>query len=481
VFVLAVGAALVLCVQWFRADTGNAHEAVAKACRDADHLYAAHLLQESSEALVRIKRSDGHAYCDTASMLGIIRRDQRAAAHSLEQARTYLLAASLKRVAKGASDRERARRRARWAYVAALRLDPFDTAARTELQKLLRDLRPPRDTTAANRHCRIADGLRDAGLLPEARLVYAQALRTGRNTHCLKSGLGELRAAAGNAHGALARARAEAATEQDAQARNDYITALDVDPSLPSARSELAALPAPDARDANNGGRWTNAAEAGIGDLDDAVDWADGHIAGIVLGGILLLLAVVLLMGALLLVSWIKPLRRAMDWVPPFRRFTRARTHVAAFTPEDKGWSSGSVFAHYFPRPAIGKKRRLRKVQSVSLDVFEAAADAGDPAAGAVGVLQAVPQAAALTAAATWLRDIAPRREVKVNGQLLYAGANRYGLRILVTGRRGRSADSKAFWAADLPGPGFDKDDEDAARHALAIVGAAWAHERANR
>ena len=240
---------------------------------------------------------------------------------------------------------------------------------------------------------------------------------------------------------------------------------------MPAARSELAALPAPDPRDAFNGGRWTNATESGIGELDDAVDWADGHIAGIVVGGIGLLLAVMVLMGVLLLLTWIKPLRLVMDWIPPFRRFTRARTHVAAFTPEDKGWSSGSVFAHYFPRPAIGKKRRWRKVQSVSLDVFEAAADAGDPAAGAIGVLQAVPQAAALTAAATWLRDIAPRREVKVHGQLLFAERTGSACASSSLGGEGARRAVGPSGPPKLPGPGFDKDDEDAARHALADRG----------
>jgi hypothetical protein len=363
--------------------------------------------------------------------------------------------------------------------VLGLQRDPYDATARKQLAHLIGRLDVPRTAQAANRRCGGADRLRRAGLLPEAGMMFAQALRTGRTTTC-KTTLEWLRGQAGSGYMFIARARAAKADGRKADARASYISALIADPSLAKARTELAEVPADDPRDAGRGPNMAHWLQNRVVASDDWIGDAAKYVAGIVVGGIVALLAVGLVMALLLLLSRSRRVRRVMDWFPFLHRFTRTRLKVGAFTPEEKGWSSGGVFAHYVGRPGIDAKKGSIG-DDISVDAYAASAAPDDAGPGPVAILQAIPQLAALTAAALWLRSIAPRREVKIYGQLLEAGPDRFGLRVVVVARNGSTYGSETFWASELPGRAFTDQDELAARHALAIYGAAWAHEVANR
>jgi hypothetical protein len=217
-----------------------------------------------------------------------------------------------------------------------------------------------------------------------------------------------------------------------------------------------------------------------MGTGQDVVDWLTGalkwlgeHAAVAVVIGIALIPVVWLAMWVLLTASGFRWLRRVMDLVPPLRRFTRTRTRVASFTPEDQGWSCGSLFAHYLSEPRV----RSGKPSGFAIDGFEAATAPTDQVSAA-GVLAAVPNAGALAAAVTWFGEHAPGRDVRLFGQLLRAGPDRFGLRVVVVGRSGRGVGSRTFWSSELPGPAYSSQDEDAARAALSIYAASWAYEQ---
>jgi hypothetical protein len=463
-------------VLFYRSDTRDSPDRLSRACADAGRLYDARLLREARQSVARIQRAKQDAFCATTSDLTpAIQRDERLAGASFARAHTYLHAA---RNAHG-SDARRAERRARNAFAIGLHLDPYDMAARKDLRGLLARLDVPQTKTAANRRCISADRLRRAGLLPEAGMVYGQALRTGRTNEC-KIPLWWLRDQAGSARMFVSRARAQKEEGNRAAARASYISALIADPSITAARRELTEVPAEDPRDVSRGPKLTHWLADRVVASDTWIGDAAKYVAGIVVGGIVLLLTIGLVMAVLLLLTRIQVFRRLMDGIPFLHRFTRTRMKVGAFLPEENGLSSGSVFAHYVGRPAIASENGDIG-DEFSVDACAASDAPNDTSPGPVAILQSVPQLAALAAATLWLRNMAPRREVKIYGQLLQAGPDRFGLRVVVVLRNGTTQGSETFWASDLPGRTFTKDDELAARHALAIYGAAWAHEVANR
>ena len=478
---MAAAAVLVVALVWWDREPRDAAKVVDRACTDAQQLHSARLLSEAALAFARIDDVDHDRRCKQSHPTAA--EDRQSAAEAAERAYAYVRAADLKHVPTKADSRVRALRRARTALVDRLRLDPFDEAARSDLRHVLAQRDPPRSRTEANATCALADRVRAARLLNEAEMLYAQALRSGRNTSCLGSGLAAIRLSAAKAGRALIEARTYEATGKTEDARESYLAALEEDPSIVTARVALAGLPAGDPRRATYPGRLDVAIGNATDWLGTAVDWLAKHAGGLVLAILVLGLGVLLIMALMLWFTRARWVRRAFDWVPLLHRYTRTRTRVANFTPEDKGWSCGSVFAFYLPAPPIAGPPvggGAVAPSKISIDVFEAAVAPADTATDAAGVLQAVPHAALLAAAATWFRENAPRREVRLFGQLLFAGSNRFGLRVLVVARNGRTLASEAFWAAELPGPAFESTEEDAARHALSIVGATWAHQKAN-
>jgi hypothetical protein len=175
-----------------------------------------------------------------------------------------------------------------------------------------------------------------------------------------------------------------------------------------------------------------------------------------------------------LLAACLGPVRTALDKLPPLRRYTRWQTTVRPFVPEAAGTTAGEVFAEYLVKPPL-KPGGARDAHTTTIDRFEEPPQA--PAVSFATVVGQLPSAKPLAEAITWWRETGPRRRARVSGTLLQGGLGLFGLKVTINTPKGKEIDSKAFWSGDLPGPAYTSADEEAARTALSIYAAAWAHD----
>ncbi len=193
---------------------------------------------------------------------------------------------------------------------------------------------------------------------------------------------------------------------------------------------------------------------------------------------------------ALQLLARIRLLRPWMDRLPPLRRFTQTQMRVEPFGPESGKTDDAakadaehiaelatSLFQHAVRRPPLTRRAKA-DAGSSTVDAIPAAqvnrevALTGDVTAP-LNSLQGV------AAVLTWVRNLIPREEIKIAGQLLEPGDRGRGLRLHVYARRGRPLKWRDFWHHDI-GSSPDGDP----RHEyleLARYAAAWVGPRALR
>lgn len=243
------------------------------ACADAEALRGARLLDEAADAYAAIARADPEWLCrggDVAIGPGLACDDEYGPVTVCDESPH---AADRQRVTSGQAkrwparemtasewqdevqaarrlsrerleqasqyDRENAsvsgRRKALDGYRVGLYIDPAATDARREAQALL--TRSPSTTLQqdANQRCLAAGRLFAAGLVPESRMVYAQALYSGQTTACKRNGLLRERWTSAWALDQLKRAAAERRGGNTEAARQAYIHAFAADSSLTEA------------------------------------------------------------------------------------------------------------------------------------------------------------------------------------------------------------------------------------------------------
>jgi hypothetical protein len=459
---------------------------IVRACFDAAELHDARLLDDARGAYRAVEEAYGKDRCPPLDRS--ITSEVTEAASEREKGAEYLHAAQLKRGAGLERGREIAEERARGAFTRSLAIDPYDARTRRSLNLLLGRLEGPTSEKSADERCELGGRMRTAGLLPEAAILYTQALRVGRHSTCTTSGLRLTRTDMAQAHAALLEAKSLTAADRRDAARHKYLEALTINSAVPDARAALADHPGTDPREATLLGRPQLMVEDAVGSLGDWVDWLAEHAGALVLAAVAALLLLLIVMFALMLLTRVKFIRGGLDKRPlrwlPLRRFTHPRVLIAAFTPEDKGMPSGAVFADYLTRPPILEDAPATLGSDggeIPQDFIESAAIPRDPLEDAATLLVGIPQAGAVAAVVQFVAKSAPRWEARVFGQLLDPDARGHGLRVLVTARGGRTSGTLTVWACDLPGPQLPDEQEAAARYALAIKAAAWAHDAINR
>lgn len=482
VLIVALVAAIVALVVWLVPGRDSKALAVSSACGDAAMLRHARLLDEARLAYAAIADVEDDSPCQRGGV--VVAEADAEAARARERGDVYLRAARFKEIAGVRDGRRRAIGRARNAYIASLTLDPFAERARRGLRRVIRELERPVDRASANGRCEIGQQLRQARLLREAQLAYAQALRSGRNSRCVAAGLRLLRKDRATTQRWLKEARALKARDRKERARFWYVAALTMDPALTEARRALADLRGPDPREGQTWGR----VEALAADVDpvfdgmgDVATWFTDNAPVFAVTAIVLLLLTLLTMFALLALTNFKPGRTLVAWFHT-PRFTRRKMIVAAFTPSEDGHTTTALFAHWLPEPPVdpnGPGDEAVLNSDAALDLWEAPALPNDPLEGAMPLLALSPQLGAAAAVGRWVQSQSPRREYRFVGQTLEACDHGVGLRLVVTTRKGRSTLSNVWWANQLPGPAYDDDHEAEARHALALKAAAWAHDAA--
>jgi len=183
----AVPVAAVVAFVVAEADRPVKQAALTKKCDDAERLMEIGLLGEARAEYRTIRRAAGPSACGEKSKLDDIPGRQRRRARTLERARTYRRAAGLRRPSALVKGRRTAQRRAHYAYLVALRIDPFAREGRRGLRAILGKTPPPVKGSDANALCASGAEIAEAGLAPEARLYFAKALRTGRTTRCAQA------------------------------------------------------------------------------------------------------------------------------------------------------------------------------------------------------------------------------------------------------------------------------------------------------
>ena len=471
---------LACCVVAYWQGDANDHEAEAqRACDHLRRLDEARLRGDARKLLAKLEKAETTGECKgelpTREQFD---EEDRLAATALVRAKIYRRAARLKRTAGIREGQRAAIRRARRAYMASLRLDPYNVAARRGLMLILAGRLGPGSRIAANERCRLARRLQRADLLQEAALVYAQALRTGRTTRCLRFALRDTRRQRGRAV-ALQR-RGEAAASDAAgkrAARRDYARALALDPSLGVARAKLAALPTPDPEETGFLARIGDGFSDMAAWLKKASDDLAGKIAGVVLLLVGVLALAVLLSHALLLgTEGSTGFRNLVDKAPFLRRFSR--THITLESADDNDASTLvlATIADTFEKGKVPTGIPPATIQARPLpdSVGIGAGADGDALQGVATVLGALGGGDVITNVVTWVRKSVARRQVRVVCHLLPASAQGVALRIGVRDRRDRPVDSMSRSAATVPG-GVTSDDD--AYHALAIKGGEWLRE----
>jgi hypothetical protein len=484
---LLLALAIMAGIVWFAISDRDRHDdAVRAACDNAHALLAAGLLEEAQTAYRAIARADRDPVCTSEEPLPRWRRAYALAERA--QGDQYLRAAQLTRAKTPDSGRKQqfdnalvvAIDRARAGYIRSLDWDPFDRTTHASLRKALALMTVPADELADER-CATAQKLRQHQLLPEAEMLYSQALRTASTRRCVASGLRDARAERATALSVWLEGRAAEDEDREQEARSHYLSALTVDPSLTIARTALAETEGPDPRGGTPSGRLSDVRAA----MDDAADvggdisgWFGDHTSDLAVGGIVLALAVLLAMVALFLFTATRFGHRFVAGIYE-PRFTRLSTRINPFTPDDPGHTSATVFAQWLSEPppdpnATADESLMRT--SAPLDIWQ---PPEAPADDLVSLLAGL-QPGALGAVATWVKGVAPRREVQFSGRTLARCEHGPGLRVVLASRRGRPRDAGLWWATDLPGKPLVKESEEAeARHALAIHAAAWAYAAA--
>ena len=266
---------------WAAPDADERNVAYDAACADAARLHTAGLLNEASDAYVRIADVKPRPQC--ASQRFLVEGDNQASAAAAERGAVYFQAAQLKH----GGGREVVLRRARNAYIEALSLDPYATGARRELGALIAVMGVPMTTAAANARCAFADRLRSVRMFELARSAYAKALRDGRTTACVRYGLRVLRQDAAAADRIVRRARALDKGGRPQEARSRYIAAVAWDPMAFGARAALDRIDGPDPREGTTSGHLraiADSAGATVGDAGNAATWVKDNSDGFALG-----------------------------------------------------------------------------------------------------------------------------------------------------------------------------------------------------
>ena len=494
VALLLLIAGLVGLLVWVAPSDKEKGSVIARTCFDAQELRDARLLGEARRAYRAIHRAYGPVdedttHCASASATGGTTSALTEAALQREQGAEYLRAAE----GSGAATPGSPRLRARLAYMRSLGTYPYHEQTRRDLNKLIADRAPPETRQEANRRCRLGGRLRAAGLLPEAVTVYTQALRAGRHSTCTRHGLRLTRTDIAQAQRALLEARTLAAENRpDDVVRRKYVEALAIDSSLAAAYAALDDHPSIDPREGTLFGRLRLIVEDAVDWLGRAVGWLAENAQALALAAFVALVLVLLAMLALMVVTRAKFVRGGLDRRPfrwwPFRwligRFTRPRILIDTFAPQDQASGSEAMFDDYLRRAPILRDdpAQLGPMQTSELpqDVVKSPEVKRDPLEDAATLVAAFPQAGAVAAMFRYLNDRAPRWDARVSGQLLDPAAQGQGLRVVITARGGHPGGTYTFWASDLPGAPFSEQEETAARYALAIWAATWAHETIN-
>jgi tetratricopeptide (TPR) repeat protein len=498
------------------------------ACEDADSLRGARLLDEAIDAYGAIARVDPDwrcrgsdvaigpgptcgdevgplTVCDEAPraeqrevdrhrwtarvMTASAWRDQVQAARQigrerLEQASQY------DRAFLRSSDpaRRDARTRALNGYRVGLYIDPGAADSRREAQQMLTGFGGTTGRPAADSRCELAGHLFNAGLVPESRMLYAQALHSGRTTVCKRNGLQKERWTSAWALGELNRASTLHHTGNDDAAREAYIHAFAADSSLATARSALEAVPGPDPADAKTWATALHAGSDGWSGAETITEFVQGRpetLAAVaaVLGVLFLLACFVLQM-----IARLRPVRPLMDRLPPLRRFTRTGVGVEAFAGEggDNGdaaakkhiaeMTTGS-FQHALRQPPL-TKRSTADTDRGTLDVSPAVTTNAHVALTGE-VLPPLESLQGVAAVLKWLINLIPREEIAITGQLLEAGDRGSGLRLHVFSKRGRPIKWRDFWHDDIRSMAAGDAEHD--YRELARYAAAWVVHRALR
>ena len=427
------------------------------------------------KALARLPENEGKSDAElepvaretTLEQLNV--RDRRAAV-AFQRARIYRRAARLKRGAGIIKGQRTAIRRAIRAYISALRRDPYHALARKGLVSVLQRRLGPGGRASANARCQLANRLRRAGLLPEAALVYAQALRTGNTTKCLEAELRRSR----RQHGLAMEKIRDADGQPDTRAghnaaRRLLLDALASDPSLGHARTALAKHPRPRAQEAGRLPELADGLEKIGAWLVKAAKAGADHVTGIVLLILALSLLLVPLSHALLWLSQRSRFaRNRMDYFTTLHRFTRRR--VVIDPSEETSLKAVIVtLADTFESTPVlpGIPVSFKLPDQV---VFEESSSA-DALGGLAKLLDAVSAPAGLAAFIEWFRTALARQEIRVSCLLLPKTAEGVGLRVAVRDRRNRP--KNVLTRRQNLNPGGSTGDDDA-YHELAVDGGEW-------
>jgi hypothetical protein len=477
---------LVLVVAWLRwvvPSTKERNEAFASACADAARLHNVGLLDEARHAYERI--ADVHPTPSCLDQRWTVEADDDASAAAAERGSVYFRAAHLKRNESTRNGRHLALARARSAYIEALAIDPFARDARRKLDELIAGMGGPTKTDGANRRCAFAGQLRTARLLYEAQLAYAQALRTGRTTSCVRSGVRDLRQDRATAQRIFLAGRAlqEAGKPEDARPR--YTAAIAWDPMLTGARSALDGTDAPDPRDGTTFGHFgdiAGSAKSTVTDMGGFAGWLTDNGGAFGLGAVALLLVVLPALMWLLYWITVRPRGRRLVDLVHLPRFARRQLIVAGFTPTEQAGTSEALFVHWLGRgladPEAGAEETVAASYDTLTDLWEAPRAPERPFVDAATLLGATGSSGMVGAALKLAQAIAPRREVRFYGQLLDRSEHGPGLRVTIDSTRPRRPPrDRIWWGVELPSAPTQADAETDARHALAIVAATWAHE----
>jgi hypothetical protein len=269
--------------------------------------------------------------------------------------------------------------------------------------------------------------------------------------------------------------------------RRKYVEALAIDSSLSAAYAALDHHPGLDPRAGTRTGRLGLMIGDAVDWLGQAVRWLATHAAGLALAAVVALLLLLMGMVALMFLTRARFVREGLDRRPVrrlFRRFTQPRILLAKFTPEDQASDSEAMFKAYLRRKPIRQDAPAELVAAPTSDLPQDLVISPevqrDPLEDAATLLGAFPQVGAVAATLRYLGNAAPRWDAHVTGQLLQPAKQGHGLHVEITARGGRPGGTYTFWANDLPGRPFSDEEETAARYALAIVAAAWAHDTIN-
>jgi len=502
---LAVLAVAVYAVSVTPAERGSKLTA---ACQDADELRSARLLEEAAAVYGAIasvqadKRcqgtqvasgpgppcdplpAGGARLCDERSATlqrertpreqtagawqAEVRDAQRRSEEQFERAEQYRRAYAMERAPGADAARGTALVRARNAYLLGLYIDPAAEDARRGLAVLLETLGATTRRRDADARCELAGRLFSAGLLPEARTAYAQALRSGRTTTCIRSGLLKLRWTRAWAIAKLRDATREQQAGATEGARADYIAAFVADSSQSDARKGLAAVPgagSDDARTWSGAGTLASDGWTGVSQATGALQKNPESIAAAValLGLMFLLLTLVLHQ-----LARVRLLRAGLDVFPPLRRFTRTQVRREPFGPADDAHAAlvTRVFGRAVREPPL---RQQGAPEGTGVDVSPVATER----ARAGEVLPPLPSLQGLEVVTSWLWSLVPRQEIIVSGELLDADERGPGLSLSVFTRRNRPIAFCEFRHADILSSGQRAPKEcyaDLARYAAAWV-----------